>query len=388
MYSNNINRRIRIMDCSDCKQKCCMAVLILIVAILSAVMGIMAPIVIMTFSSDYFVTFMITLELFILFGLAWIFVVKDKSFPQKWKLILDLGISNAFMALFILYSSDPTRTPPVMQSTLTALTVVPAVLMRYCVFGKEHVYFDKVLNVVSIILLVASVAIAGYPLASDIEHVDLMSIIWSVVYLVGICILTWYNVSQEKYVRLTETEYINTTDREKLDNKIILSFFSRIPMLIIVICAFGVEYVLVLNNETSPLLRFNESFYEAFTQLKSGLILQGFVLTYFVLFFSAIYLNAISTSYHMILTVISNPAVALFFTIFPSLNPGIQYPLWVTISSLILSISSVLFWIAGESQFFKKKCKKTKLSSCGKTENKQLREHFISHLSCGTEYKI
>jgi hypothetical protein len=314
----------------------------------------MSPLVIMIFPSNYFVTFTITFELFVFFAFVWIFVVKDKSFPQKWKLILELGISNAFMAIFILYSSDPTRTPPVMQSTLTALTVIPAVLMRYCVFGKEYVYFDKVLNVISIILLVASVVVAGYPMADDIRHIDLMSIVWSAVYLIGICVLTWYNVTQEKYVRQTETKYINTTFREKLDNKIILSFFSRIPMLIIVMFSFGVEYLLVLDNETSPLVRFNESFYQAFTQLESGLILQGFIITYFVLFFSAIYLNAISTSYHMILTVISNPAVALFFTIFPSLNPGIQYHLWVTISSLVLSVSSVICWIAGESQFFKK----------------------------------
>lgn len=262
-----------------------------------------------------------------------------------------------------------------MQSMLTALTVIPAVLMRYCVFGKEYVYFDKILNVISIILLVTSVVIAGYPLADDIRHINLVCIFWSVIYLIGICILTWYNVTQEKYVRQTETKYTNTTFREKLDNKIILSFFSRIPMLVIVIFSFGIEYLLVLDNETSPLLRFNESFYQAFTQLESGLILQGFIITYFVLFFSAIYLNAISTSYHMILTVISNPAVALFFTIFPSLNPGIQYPLWVTISSIIFSVSSVICWIAGESQFFKTKCK-TKLQE--NVDNK-LGEYLIDN---------
>lgn len=99
------------MNCNHCGQKCYITLLILIVTVLSSIMGIMSPIVIMIFPSNYFVTFIMTLELFVLFAVVWIFVVKDKSFPQKWKLILELGISNAFMAIFILYSSDPTRTP-------------------------------------------------------------------------------------------------------------------------------------------------------------------------------------------------------------------------------------------------------------------------------------
>jgi hypothetical protein len=182
------------------------------------------------------------------------------------------------------------------------------------------------------------------------------------IYFTGICILSWYNVTQEKYIKETETSVLNTTFREQLDNKIILSFFSRIPMMIVIIFSFGCEYLLVLDNETSPLSRFNESFYDAFTDVKSALILQGFIFSYFLLFFSAIYLNGISTNYHMILTVISNPMVALFFTIFPSLNPGIQYPLWVTLTSLGVSISSVILWIGGESKFLKKKCNNPKLN--------------------------
>jgi len=369
---------------SDCKKKCYISILMVIVAVLSSVMGIMSPIVIMTFSSNYFVTFIMTFEFLIFFGFIWLVVVRNKSFPRlKWRTILELGISNAFMAIFILYSSDPSRTPPVMQSTLTALSIIPTILIRCCVFGKNQIHFDKIFNVISIIFLIGSVVVAGYPLVDNIGDIDLISIFWCVMYLTGICILSWYNVAQEKYVKETETTTLNTTFREKLDNKIILSFFSRIPMLIVIIFSFGCEYLLVFDNETSPLSRFNESFYEAFTQVEGALILQGFIFSYFLLFFSAIYLNGISTNYHMILTVISNPMVALFFTIFPSLNPGIQYPLWVTITSLVLSISSVILWIGGESQFSKKICRPKQSES---TIQEQLSENLTGNFDDDEHY--
>ena len=53
----------------------------------------------------------------------------------------------------------------------------------------------------------------------------------------------------------------------------------------------------------------------------------------------------------MILTNITNQSVAIFFTIFPELNHGIQYPLAVTISSLVLNVLSVVLWIKGEKNY-------------------------------------
>lgn len=50
----------------------------------------------------------------------------------------------------------------------------------------------------------------------------------------------------------------------------------------------------------------------------------------------------------MILTNIINQSVALFFIIFPHLNHGIKYPLYITLSSMSTSIISVIFWMNAE----------------------------------------
>jgi hypothetical protein len=76
--------------------------------------------------------------------------------------------------------------------------------------------------------------------------------------------------------------------------------------------------------------------------------LQVFMLLWYLLFVLALFLNEISTNYTMILTNITNQSIALFFIIFPHLNEGIRYPLFITLSSMATSFVSVLFWINAE----------------------------------------
>ena len=336
------------------KQKLTMSALMIWITLTSSTMGILGPILVTYFKSDYFVVFATSFEFFIFFGLLYLFSVKNKVSPPEKCLIIQLGLFNAIMAMSLLYASEPTRTPPVMQSTLTGLAVLPSAVMRRLTFNKDTLY-HKMWTTLSCLLLLASLILSGIPLVEDwsSNENDLWSIMWCFIYLFGVCARSYYNVIQEKYVR--KTEYgpgIDLTTKQKFDNKIILSFFSRIVMICIIMPMFGVDWI--GKNITQPLTDFNESFYEGFTTTHGGLLLQGFILCYFTLFFSAIYLNAISTNYHMILTAIANPTVALFFTIFPDLNPGIKYPWWIVISSLVCGIVSVAFWIKGESKIKKK----------------------------------
>ena len=51
----------------------------------------------------------------------------------------------------------------------------------------------------------------------------------------------------------------------------------------------------------------------------------------------------------MITAVAATPANAVFFAIFPKLNPGIQYPWYIYVPSLIFAMLSIVSWISGES---------------------------------------
>ena len=68
------------------------------------------------------------------------------------------------------------------------------------------------------------------------------------------------------------------------------------------------------------------------------------------MFMLGIYVNSISTNYTMITKVVISPSVAIFFTIFSDLNPGLKYPLWIVIVTVIASIISVILWLKGESK--------------------------------------
>ena len=349
-----------------------LSALMAIVLVTSTVMGILSPLVVMYFESDYFVVFMTSFEFMIIFGLLYLFVTRNKGKPRQIGLISQLGIFNAIMAMSYLYASDPTRTPPVMQSTLTGMAIVPSAIMRRCMFGKSVTY-NPILITFASIFLAGSLGLAAVPVITDL-HGDYVTVFWCMVYLFGVCARSWYNVIQEKYVRVTEygaitDEHGNTvhgslglTFRQKLGNKFELSFYSRLIMIACILPLFGVEWIGMSENTTllEPLIEFNSSMYVAFSSAKEGAILQGFIISYLCLFFSAIYLNGISTNYHMILTAVCNPMVGLFFTIFPQLNPGLQYPLWITLSSLGCGVISVVLWMFGEGDTAKKICRRKK----------------------------
>lgn len=312
------------------------------VTITSSTMGILSPLLVTHFESEYFVVAATAIEFFVLFGIMFFTLVRDYKESLIWKHIIWLGIFNAYMAMSLLYASHPERTPPVMQSTLTGLAIIPSAIFRKLSFPDAPNYDMRFIGL-SCLFLAGSLVAAAIPIADNNKHASYW---WSLIYLSGVCARSYYNIIQEKYVR--ETEYTPGSpmnDREKLENRIRLSFYSRIIMIMVIIPAFGLEWI--DNKDYEPFTKFDHSFHEAFTNLSHGGMLQGFIICYFFLFFSAIYLNAISTNYHMILTAICNPMVALFFTIFPDLNPGLHYPLWSVVASLGLSFVSVFLWMKG-----------------------------------------
>lgn len=105
---------------------------------------------------------------------------------------------------------------------------------------------------------------------------------------------------------------------------------------------------LVFGSTKDPITAFCDSAVLFVHDLKLLFMLELYIYDCLLLYLLSIYFNSISTNYHMILTNVTNQSVAIFFTIFPRFNHGIQYALYITLPSLACNISSVFLWIKGE----------------------------------------
>ena len=272
------------------------------------------------------------------------FLIKDINHtfeqPQELLLLIKIGICGGLVAILFSYSANPKRTPVILQSIFLGLAIIPCAIFSKLIL-KKQVHYDKKYLIASIFVLLVSVIVATIPMFMNNQDSAFNNILWSGMYLFGVIFLGLSNVLQEKYIMLTNTTF---------KNKIKMAFYTFLfsTLLLLILCwvdiVFGYE-----NNTNDAFKSFINSFYVFGTDGTKMLLIQLFVLVMFVLVIVSIYLNAISTNYNMILTNVSNQVVALCFTIFPSLNSGIQYPLWVIIISLLLNIVSVVLWIKGES---------------------------------------
>jgi len=104
----------------------------------------------------------------------------------------------------------------------------------------------------------------------------------------------------------------------------------------------------VIGNTDTPGLSMLNSLKILFSDIKAALIFQGFVASYFMFLGFSIYLNTISSNYIMIACAVITPLVMIFFIIFKNIMPGIIFPLYVVIPSLVLSVISAFLWIKGE----------------------------------------
>jgi Na+/H+-translocating membrane pyrophosphatase len=162
---------------------------------------------------------------------------------------------------------------------------------------------------------------------------------WILGYILAVILLSLDGTLQEKYV-------MDTHDGS-LINKVSFAFYTSICQVVTLIVMFWVEYVFGYTDH--PLNAFVESIkIFSLDNVWSFVILELFIIDCLALYLITVHLNSISTNYNMILTNLTNQSVAIFFIIFPNLNNGIQYPILITVCSLIINIISVLLWMKGE----------------------------------------
>ena len=307
------------------------------IIVTGATQAILIPILTMYFDSLFYILFNTGVQLIIIFGTLFFFLNGRKfSLPPYKRFVFQSGLFNAFMGICQVYSANPERTPPVLQSILAGLAIVPSIILTKYFLEKKVLYNFRFV-VPSMILLIASLVIPIAYIGND-WHWE--SILWTLLYTSGIVFRGTFNIMQEKYL----TESADPT----LNNKVMLLFYSRSIQFVFIVLSFPLEYV--IGYEANPFTEFLHSCEQFFTDYKGFILLEVFIIAYLLIYGFSVYLNSISTNYNMISTAAINPSVAVFFTVFKSLNPGMHFPLGIVISSLICSVMSVILWIFGEKK--------------------------------------
>lgn len=312
------------------------AFLIIGITLNGAFQSIVVPILDTHYKSIYFILLSSSSQFCLCFAIIYLVKVRNNiRRPRNLGTLIIAGIFNGLMSICLIYSSDPTRTPVILQSILSGIVILPSVIGTKLFLNKKVKYNGKY-TIPSIVFLLMAIGISTIPLWHDWHW---SSGIWIVVFIAGTIFRSVFNIFQEKY-------FIDTQDTT-LDNKITNVFYIRLTHLCVTVCFFWLEFFIGYSN--NPWYDFVESMHTFVRNPIQMGLLEGFVLSYIMLYMMGVWLNTISTNYNMITAVAATPANAVFFTIFPKLNPGIQYPIAVIIPSLFCAMASIVLWVKGES---------------------------------------
>lgn len=312
--------------------------LILLVIVTGSIQHISVPILVTIYPSLYFILVFTSLH-----GLINFFIVLNiyscvkkipLTKPKEIKLIGLAGIINALMSISFVYSSNPQRTPILVQSIFLGLAILPTVLLRRLILNRKTVY-DWKWTGSSLVFLFSSIIVSISPLFS--EGLAGFSP-WILLYIFAIFLLGLDNVLQENYaVKTNDFSIFN-----KLRFATGTSFFQLITL--ILLC--WLDPILGYNSETiDDIVQSLKMF------AQNPIYLELFIINCLILYVMLIQVNEISSNYNMILTTIMNQSVAIFFTLFPSFNNGLAFPIKITLTSLVLSGISVFLWIKGERNY-------------------------------------
>lgn len=308
------------------------------VILTSAILSIIMPVLVPYYESIYFILVMTSLQFCIIFGILLLIVSKCKlSKPKNIKILAWSGFTNAMMAIFMIYSVDPSRTPIVIQCILSGAVILPSVIFTKHILNKKVIY-DMYYIGPSIVCLIISIILSFVPLSSEWSP---MAVVWIFIFAIGIVFRSLFSILQEKYI-------VDTKDYTFI-NKISLVFYSRVFQFLTMLLFYWLEYVMGYKKN-SPQDEFVESITTFGTNISAFMLLEGFVLAYFASFIINVYLNVISTNYNMISSSAGNALTAVFFTIFSSLNNGFSFPLQYMIPCVLFSVMSIIFWIKGETK--------------------------------------
>lgn len=251
------------------------------------------------------------------------------------------GFHNTLSALFLTYASDPAKTPIELQSIISSMVIIPSFCMTKW-YLKKKVNYNLWFLLPSVFFLLGGMILGVAPVfknSNDTESVGMVWL-WIILYMFGTIFRAAANIMQEKYFMETK--------KFSVFNKIWVVFVSRMVQFVLVIFFFWMDPIMRNQSFHVSWQQFLDSWASGFADQTTGSLFQLFIFSYLVLFFASLSLNAISTNFNMVASMIITPTTMLFFQIFESLNPGMKFSWGVTLGSLFCNLISTGLWIAAE----------------------------------------
>lgn len=313
--------------------------------------GITIPILIASFksalASPYYIVVSSAAWFALIFGFLYIALYKKNSIKlfrhkkEEWSVFCLTGLFDALTGICIVYASDATRTPIVMQTVLAGFTVIFTLIVSKSITNaKKRVKVFNPYVAVSILLLFTSVGISTIP---QIHHSEFgfESIFWIGIYLTGTICRAIYNTLQEKYMNDIGTE-------NEAINKATILFWTCAFQFIFSVALIWVDFLPLFgyshpDNFGSKSLEFVECYFSIDCKY-TFLYAMAFVGSYIGSYLCAIQLNSGSASFSMMTNSMIGPSIILFFSLDPAMNPGIDYPIYITIPVVLCSIASTAIW--------------------------------------------
>ena len=319
------------------------------VIITSAIQGVTIPILSTRYQSPYFLLIAIGLQLCFVYGAVLSVLLKGTPtdrlrfytrlkipVPREPKNIIYVALFSYFEGICLLYSSHPERTPVFIQVILIGSCIIPNVIMGRFFLNKQCRY-DWRFIAPSLLLLAASIVLIIYPVFESGSK----NSFWIIMFAGGCICLSGFNLMQERAMLVTKDH--------SLINKLIILFYAGCIRLVLIVLSFWLEFL--IGYHTEPMEPFISSF-KLFIGPRFGefLLLELFIAAYLMTCFMAISLNSISSNYNMLLSTAVMPLVSAFFILFPKLNPGMKYSIWIVALCLVLNCGCIFLWIKGERQ--------------------------------------
>lgn len=296
---------------------------------------ILTPIMTEQYESIYFILLMTTLQLCIITFIAYTINKTHKPTTTNNRIPIIIGLFDATTSICMLYSSNPNRTPIIIQVILSNTTIIPSAFFTKYIL-KKHITYDYKYIISSLILLTISIILTVLTTSttsttSKYTH----SPFWTLMYFTSTICGSAYAIYQEKYM---------THEKNTNRNKLNLMLTSESTQILILLTLFWLEYLIGYTN--SPYIAFKHSFTH-FLKPTNFLLMELLILIYILNYIIGINLNTISTNYNMISITIVGPLTILFFKIFTEFD-STSTSTYNTFTILICSITSTILWIMGE----------------------------------------
>ncbi|XP_070561457.1 crt homolog 3-like [Ptychodera flava] len=309
------------------------------------------------FSDAYYVLFSCTIMFppffFLLLCISKLFDPKVGFMPKaSMKFLVLAGLLNSMNGLFLVYASDPSRTPPALQAILSTSVIPFTVVSRYLILRKGV----GLRRLVCTAIVMIGLFISMEPIIFNIDHADdagsgkdkqttLGRILWPCAFLLGFLPLAIMNVVLERI-------------KDQETSSAVVNAWLNVYTLCSVVALFWTDFIPGFGMATSP-AHFWKNLSTGFKCQYGGdptchdmvgrpwLFIVSYVMTY--LFNFLLIRFADGAVYLVVVQALNTPLAALFWTLFTlkpyfHWNPVFDLATAFTLAGLAIMMPAVVMY--------------------------------------------